>query len=666
MKYRLDPPLTARDGRVLRVLGVARISTINQDPLSLRDQGELLQQWIADHYDGRFELNTVATQGSGEHLDRKELIDIQRRVTSDSIDLVVMEDLGRYLRDMQAIAFCGLCVDFGTRVVAINDHIDTGRDGWEDNALFAAWRHKRYNQDTSSRIKQRLNSRFSDDGGVFQCAIYGYIKAPGARSDRDVQKDPAAAPIYERWFNLLEDGASYEEVADWLNANHVPVGPSCRRTEWDGMMVGRITHNPIIKGLRMRNRMHTVKHNQSGKRRSVHCDEPHYRPCPHLAFIDPERYDRVLHKLDSRNSKHRRKRVNGRDPCANRPKRRTTWPGQHSFCGICGRQLIYGGHGQKDHLVCKGSKIYRCWNTISVDGPTAASKLAARVLQEIQALPDFDKVFLEKVHQQLDEGGLAHRQKIAELDRKAASLERSQSNLLASLREYGPTPLVKADLDRVMAELEDLNFARKEAERAAKAQVSIPAMDDLKKLARAVFEELACDSAELGRQIKRLIPRIVIYPYRLCDGGGQVQRARFTLNLAPLIAGGESIPELARYLSRELEVDLFDPPQRATYRVEAVRRLAESPGKPQYEVAMELGITETAVNRAVALDRKMAEMGLKDPYLPVLQPPEGSNRLRVHQHARYRFEPLGRFEDEPEVEAIPEAPEELNSAPEAA
>src|SRR5258705_11542793 len=109
MTYKLEPPLVPRDGRTLRVLDVARISTPNQKDASLRDQGDLCEQWLADHYDGKSRIEKVATRGSGEELDREELKEIRRMVATEEYDLVFMEDLGRYLRDIQAMHFCGYC-----------------------------------------------------------------------------------------------------------------------------------------------------------------------------------------------------------------------------------------------------------------------------------------------------------------------------------------------------------------------------------------------------------------------------------------------------------------------------------------------------------------------------------------------------------------------------
>jgi hypothetical protein len=46
----LHPPLQPRRGNVLRVMGVARISTLSQDEKSLADQEALYRQWLDQIY----------------------------------------------------------------------------------------------------------------------------------------------------------------------------------------------------------------------------------------------------------------------------------------------------------------------------------------------------------------------------------------------------------------------------------------------------------------------------------------------------------------------------------------------------------------------------------------------------------------------------------------
>ena len=147
--------------------------------------------------------------------------------------------------------------------------------------------------------------------------------------------------FYERWFTMLENGASFAEVADYLNETGIPVGPSCRNTRWNDKMVGRVTRNPILKGIRVWNDRMSKRVNKTGRRKSIKAppEERLERHCPHLAFFTTERYDRLIRMLANHNTKYRRAKDGEIDVRANVPKKRTRYPGQSICCGICGRLL---------------------------------------------------------------------------------------------------------------------------------------------------------------------------------------------------------------------------------------------------------------------------------------------------------------------------------------
>ena len=635
----LQPALAPRDGRTLRVLGVARISTEHQDARSLDDQRALIERYVHDHYDGPIEFKLISSRGSGETLDRSEIREAESLVESGQLDLVIAEDLARIFRRIHAMVFIETCEDFGARVIAINDNVDSGQSDWRLGAFFATFRHEQYNADTGKRIRRSLRNRFQQ-GGVFQYPIYGYVKPEGATTDDEIQKDLDAEPIYDHWFQMLEDGASFAEVADWLNARDVPTGPYCREPSWNGTMVGRITRNPILKGLRVRNAKVARRVNATGRRRSVAAppEERLERWCPHLAFIEPDRFDRVVALVNARNAHYRRGK-NGADPCANRPRRRTRWPGQHIYCGICGRLLRYGGHGQSDHLLCHGAYEYRCWNAVTVDGPLAARKMADAILAAIERLPGFEDELVERVNHELtaDQNGRAAR--LRAVDQRLASTRREQENIVRAIRDVGASPTLSAEVQRIDAQLASLSSERSRLEAMPETPAALPPVSEIRALAAESIRELALDSPEFSRLIRQLISKIVVWPVQLCDGGNIVLRGRFQLRLASLLPPQVGdIAEVDEALTRELCVDLFDPPQREAFREQVVAMRAQ--GMTERDVAVKLGITHTAAQRAAALQRRMDQAGLADPYVSVTEPPDDCGRLRRHRHLRYRFDPL--------------------------
>jgi site-specific DNA recombinase len=217
-----------------------------------------------------------------------------------------------------------------------------------------------YNRDTSRRIRRSKRNRFLN-GGPWQCPIYGYIKPAGATSVDDIQKDPAAEPIVERIFAMFEDGASFVEVSDWLNSESVSTGPYCRSEKWTGTILSQFVRNPVLKGIRHWNERTTVRRNSTGLRRSVKAspDDLLTLAVPHLAFVDADRFDRLMRTLKHRNRNYRRRQVDGIDPREGVPRQRTTWPSQHMQCGVCGQTFIFGGHGQAGHIFCRGVPALR-------------------------------------------------------------------------------------------------------------------------------------------------------------------------------------------------------------------------------------------------------------------------------------------------------------------
>ena len=184
----LNPPLTAKNGHTPEVIVVARVVTPvpeKQDIRSLEDQEALHREWLASHTDLPLNVTVIAGSGSGEALDRKEFFELSELVETGRYDLVLCEDLGRIVRRMHAHLFAELCVDYETRLISINDNVDTAIAGWQDRTIFSAWHHERSNRDTSDRIKRTHRSRFMQ-GGVLPQMIPGLIKPPGAKTDADV------------------------------------------------------------------------------------------------------------------------------------------------------------------------------------------------------------------------------------------------------------------------------------------------------------------------------------------------------------------------------------------------------------------------------------------------------------------------------------------------
>jgi site-specific DNA recombinase len=111
---------------------VARTSGCpRQKEASLDDQIDHAKEVVAEYYAGPVELRIIATKNKGENLMRPELAVIEQQLRTRELDLLICEDLGRLVREAEAVRVCGIAVDHGTRVLAPNDCSDTDDPDWE-------------------------------------------------------------------------------------------------------------------------------------------------------------------------------------------------------------------------------------------------------------------------------------------------------------------------------------------------------------------------------------------------------------------------------------------------------------------------------------------------------------------------------------------------------
>jgi len=479
--------------------------------------------------------------------------------------------------------------------------------------------------------------------------IFGYVKPEGAKSYDDILKDPSATPIIQEIFRRLKADPNCSAVADWLQRNGTPTGPYARRKSWDGSMVRRLVANPLLKGRPGRGFRHTVKHHETGRRISEKNPEgPHFRDHPHLAHVDPILWEEVNDLLNRSNEGCGHPKTNGVDVRWHLPRKRTRFPGQHACCWYCGRQLVWGGNGVTENLMCNGARGYVCWNSIGFDGALAAKRLVATIKSELYALDGFDEQFHQMVSKAAENIGSDVEQRWKKLKDEEAAIVLQKENVTSAIAKLGIKPMLEEKILEIEERERQLLRQRRELESLGQRKPQLPASTgELRKMLEEEFERLTIDSPEFGDLMRRLVPQFDVYLVRLCDGGHLAARAKVTLALGAMCEDIKRVPGLPNLLSRQVTIDLFEPPQRERIRKEVVQLTAE--GYDQREIAARIGEkpTQTAVQRALTLDRAMRAAGLDDPYITVLEPPSDYSKLRRHHNHKYRFRPKENYERQP-------------------
>jgi len=635
MRFRGEQ-IKPRKGNKLVVGIVARISGgQNQKELSLDDQVDHAKSVVSELFDGSVEYRVIKTTAKGERLDRPELQQLEDLLKSRELDLLIAEDIGRIVRGTAAERMCGIAVDHGTRVIAPNDCFDTADLDWEGDAISACRDHVGHNSHVSKRLKQKLNNRFKKFGGATSRPIFGYEVPETAKTFDDWLKDPDAVPIVSELLEILRATKNCSYAADWLNERNVPTGPYVRKTSrWTGRLTRQWVRNPLIKGVATRGVRHTVKIHETGRRVAVKNPAgPLHYPCPHLAYLTEDEFAELNADLDAKNSKLGRKPVDGRDPREGIPKCRTRWPGQCITCGVCGQGFVWGGHGVTDHMMCTGSRQYTCWNSATFDGVTGAKLLTAAVLGEIERLPEFDTVLVERVRKNVRQARDGREAELARATRELAQIEQSLKNVGDAIAKVGVSETLEEKLTELTLARRNCRERLEQIKKWPTDEVALPPIAQIKQQAREKLLDLAATSMEFHAAMRQLVPTIEVFPVRCVDGGAIVLRARLVVELASLIdLPGEVLLDEQSF-RRTVEIDLFEPPQRVRFREQVVQMRAS--GMTERKVAATLGLTITAAQRAAELDRLMRSRSITDPYERITSPPSDSKWKR-HLHPRYK------------------------------
>ena len=103
-----------------------------------------------------------------------------------------------------------------------------------------------------------------------------------------------------------------------------------------------------------------------------------------------------------------------------------------------------------------------------------------------------------------------------------------------AIADIGNSPSLKDKLKSLENQLEETEVALSELREGQRDQIELPSLDDIRAAAEELFTTFVPEDQEAARLLRRLIPKMVVTPVRLCDDGAVVARVKLTLNLAAL------------------------------------------------------------------------------------------------------------------------------------
>ena len=640
--YRTDP-LEPRNGVYPIILNLARISgCASQKEASLEDQHDnaveiVTEVWEGDIKDVEFRL--IATKGKGEDLTRPELSEVETQLRTGEIDLLIVDDIGRLVRGTEASRLIGIGVDHGTRTLSPNDGIDTNDDTWEEDVISACRDHVGHNSHTSKRIKQKSWNRFKRYGQATALPIAGFIKPENATSYYDWSVDEASLPVIRKGAADLRRHLNCSAIADYFNSVGFKVGPYCTNPKWDGKMVRRYYKNPMLKGMPERGNMFTKKFHETGKRRSVKNPEgPVSIEMPHLEILPPAEFDDLNAALAEKNKGQGRKpNSQGEDPLKGVQRKRTRFPGQHAQCYYCGRQVVWGGNGITENLQCKGSRDWKCWNSVGFSGPKLVGHVVGAIngmLSDLPGMADQYRSIVEEAAEAPDTRLLMDRNQLTQDEKQLA---KETKNFQNALLEYGPSPGFKDVQDQLKERERRLLIRRTKLDRQSVSVSDLPSsIDDLSTLLRTSFLSLATDSYEFGSMIPGIVPSVFLYLVRMIDGGPCYPRVKFTVDLTGSFES-DAPAEIQALLTRDFTVDVFEIPKRARIRADVIRLKQDGCNVKQTIERLAEPLSTKMIASAAKLNDQLVQSGISDPLQFQAEPPSDYAKFRKHLNPRYSF-----------------------------
>jgi hypothetical protein len=131
------------------------------------------------------------------------------------------------------------------------------------------------------------------------------------------------------------------------------------------------------------------------------------------------------------------------------PRKTTRFPSQYAQCYYCGHHYICGGNGIVGHIGCSNIRGWGCWYSIGLSIEIAATKVMGAITEFVFELDGFADQFKDLIEQAYREQVCVSAEQWKQLEVEDAKVAREIANLIDSMKMFGPTPEIKAALDKV-------------------------------------------------------------------------------------------------------------------------------------------------------------------------------------------------------------------------
>ena len=343
------------------------------ESVSIENQREMLQSYCGKQ--GWTVSEVFVDDGwSGTSFDRPGFCRMMKAVREKKINLVLVKDLSRLGRDYIQVGTYTDCVFpyYRCRFIALNDGVDTFREGDDVAMIFKNVINDIYARDTSRKI--RAVRRCAAENGKYMGykAPYGYLRDP--ENKHYLVKDDLAADVVRKIFTLRSEGRGFQEIADFLNASGILSPRDYARDDfghlWCRETVKSILENEVYIGNMVQLRYGNISYKDHRSRKKP--EETWVRALQsHEALVDAKTWERVR-ALDRRKT--------GREPRSEDPLLRIL------YCARCEKALSRIVNKKVRGGEVREYTYYICRDHICISGARVAEVIWSDVLEHMDYL----------------------------------------------------------------------------------------------------------------------------------------------------------------------------------------------------------------------------------------------------------------------------------------
>ena len=276
---------------------------------SIINQKQIIDNYLKEHKEYKLVDYYVDDGYSGTNFDRPEFQRMLEDIKNKIIDVIIIKDLSRLGRNyIETGNFVEVVFPaMGVSVISVDEdyEIDSSDYYGNDYVPLKNLFNDMYAKDISKKVRSSLIVKKYNGEFVGKLAPYGYTKNPKNKHKFLIDKN--VSHIIKKIFNMILNGKSRREVADFLNKNDI-LTPSeylniktnkdvTVMKKWNSEMVNSILRNGNYTGTLFQGKKRKLNY-RVNKKINIDKDNWIVTKNHHEAIISKEKFDKVQEILD--------------------------------------------------------------------------------------------------------------------------------------------------------------------------------------------------------------------------------------------------------------------------------------------------------------------------------------------------------------------------------